>query len=327
MASEHFSMTAAPTCEVRAIQVLSGKHRDASVVLGRNDLLVIGADESCDVCLSDAGLAARHAAIAMHADTVSIRRLDGAVRVNGNELSAGISALLDNDSEIALGDSQVTLRFAVPSHAAGHAAPTTSEMEMEPIHAQPVAARESVPGKASIWVKAPIVVVAVVVVAGIVMQQLQPSQADAAPPVLADANRAVPRGQDLAQQVREVFRANGYDAEVTDLGNGRVRVENLDQNHAQVRRVAALVRDDMPQLAALEFAAEPGVAPPAAAQYAQRLGGNLRPVVDGETAYVATPDDGRYFVGSVLPSGHTIRRITSAGAQVDRNGQISWIAF
>jgi hypothetical protein len=327
MASEHFSKTAAPTCEVRAIKVLSGKHRDASVVLGCNDLLVIGADESCDVCLSDAGLAARHAALAVHADTVSIRRLDGTVSVNGRELSAGISALLDNDSDIALGDSQVTLRIAATSHATGHWSPATSDMEMEPIHAQPVATRESVPAKASVWVKAPIVAVAVVVVTGIVMQQLQSSPADAAPPELADAKRAVPRGQDLAQQVREVFRANGYDAEVSDLGNGRVRVENLDQNHAQVRRVAALVRDDMPQLAALEFAAEPGVAPPAAAQYAQRLGGHLRPVVDGETAYVATPDDGRYFVGSVLPSGHTIRRITSTGAQVDRNGQISWIAF
>ena len=181
MASEHFSMTAAPTCEVRALKVLSGTHRDASVVLGRNDLLVIGADESCDVCLSDAGLAARHAALAMHADAVSIRRLDGAVSVNGRELSAGSSVLLDSDSEIALGDSQVTLRFAGPSHATEHSSPSTSDSEMEPIHAQPVDAHESVPRKASIWVKAPIVAVAVIVIAGIVAQQLQSSHADAAP--------------------------------------------------------------------------------------------------------------------------------------------------
>ena len=50
-------------------------------------------------------------------------------------------------------------------------------------------------------------------------------------------------------------------------------------------------------------------------------------IVDGDTAYVAAADGGRYFVGSILPGGFVLRRINEDGIQVDDNGEIRWLGL
>lgn len=134
--------------------------------------------------------------------------------------------------------------------------------------------------------------------------------------------------EDLVDQVREVFRTKGYDATVTYVGEQRVRVENLDENHPRVRQAAAQVRSDVPQLHALSFANASAAAPPDhPPAYESGTADRISARVDGDTAYLSTTGGARYFVGSVLPGGQTVRRITRNAVQIDREGQISWFGF
>lgn len=340
MASEHMDdvrdSDVSAAAASRALRILSGAHRDAEIALARNELLVIGAHESCDVCLSDPGLAARHAALAAHADGYSLRRLDGAVNIDGRDLDAAACELLHAGSVVSLGDSEVRLCIgtAPPGPRSTEQSAVLADTSIEDMldatassHPSPSPSTKS-SSRASLWVKVPVLAVAGLIVVGITVQQLQPSRAAAASESTESTRVAAPTGAEIAQQVREVFRANGYEAEITELGQGRMRVGNLDADNPQVQQVAELVRNDVRLLVELQFTPVADIEPPAAAAgYAQRLPGNLRPVVTEDFSYIAAPDNARYFVGSVLPSGHTIRRIASQGMQVDRKGRISWVGY
>lgn len=354
MASEHL---------LREFTIVAGAHRDATFTLGGDAVLVIGTDEFCDICLSDVGVEPRHAMVMAHGDTVSIRRLDGDVEVNGQPVAvARPQVALEPGASITLGTSRVRLQLAGSAAAVTLAAPP--EARLTP--------RTRRPRALTILALAG----AVVVLAGLATQKLDASRAPPASEAGIAAVRALVerhglarqvsvsetsygvvlsgvtdretatklRGEvaalhaaivnsivseeDLVDQVREVFRTNGYDANVTYEGEQRVRVENLDENHARVRQAAAQVRSDVPQLHGLSFANASAAAPPDHPPvYESGTPDRISARVDGDTAYLATTGGARYFVGSVLPGGQTVRRITANAVQIDREGQISWFGF
>jgi len=134
--------------------------------------------------------------------------------------------------------------------------------------------------------------------------------------------------EELLEQVRDVFRVQGYEANVTYLGQRGVQIDNLDERNERVRLAAARARSDVPQLAELSFSdAGAAVPPDHAPPYPGRSRERLSVRIDGETAYLATTSGARYFEGSVLPSGHTVRRITPNAVQVERDGRIEWFSF
>ena len=94
MASEH---------PLHEFSIVAGAHRDATFSLGSDDVLVIGSDESCDICLTDAGVAARHAMLMSQGAAVTIRRLDGEVEVDGAALVADPRATLAPGATVVLG--------------------------------------------------------------------------------------------------------------------------------------------------------------------------------------------------------------------------------
>ena len=58
----------------------SGIHQGATFTVA-DELVIIGADLGCDICLSDAGLAPRHLALIRRSHGVSIRGLEGQVSI------------------------------------------------------------------------------------------------------------------------------------------------------------------------------------------------------------------------------------------------------
>jgi hypothetical protein len=107
-----------------------------------------------------------------------------------------------------------------------------------------------------------------------------------------------------------------------------VRIENLDGNHGRVQQAAAQVRADVPQLASLSFAGlDDGPPPEQAPLYSYGAAEPMSVRIEGETAFLASSDGGRYFVGSMLPSGYIVRHISHQAVQVDREGQIAWFRF
>ncbi len=86
MASEH---------PLHEFSNVAGGHRGATFTLGSGGVLVIGSDESCDICLSDAGIAPRHAMLMSQGAVVTVRQLDGEVEVDGTNLVAEPRATLE----------------------------------------------------------------------------------------------------------------------------------------------------------------------------------------------------------------------------------------
>jgi type III secretion protein D len=324
----------------REVAIISGTHCGAAFTIASEDLLVIGADETCDIRLSDVGLAPRHAALTVQSGGVTIRQLDGRVSVNGRMLGAADRSPLPSAAEITLGDSGVRLRLMQPLQAQPPTANSGGTQISRPagktraLHAPGSHARR---WKTIQLLRTHIIpaTLMAIVVAGIATQRLHASRSDAAAKSSAAiaASLATPvepplNGAELVEQVEAVFRTNGYEAVVTDLGGGRVRVENLDESNARVRKAAALVRADVRLLKSLSFAAQRNAKPAEPLQrYAQGPGARMRAVVDEDTAYLATEDGSRYFVGSVLPTGDTVRRISSDGVQVDQDGRLTWLKF
>lgn len=133
----------------------------------------------------------------------------------------------------------------------------------------------------------------------------------------------------LVQQVEEVFRANGYSAVLEYAGQRRIQISNLDQNHPKVKAVIQYVNRDVPLLKALTFVKPgyPDVTTADRAQYFVDQAKTLLAVVEGETAYITGQAGARYFIGSELPNGFTIKRIAANGVEVDRQGELAWLHF
>jgi type III secretion protein D len=355
-------------------RVLTGAHRDAVFALGNDDLLVIGADESCDIYLTDPGVAQRHATLSIQGRCASLRALDGSVTVNDQPVAPSARVLLQPGAEISLGESGVRLRLAGDATEKQAAAQASKAAAEQPVKSQEQPARRWKAAKIALLVLFPLVV------AGLAFQKFAPKQANAAAPTapLDDAaiiasllkqqnlagqvkisgtsygimltgvlegddnaklqaalgtvatrviNSTV-SGEDLLEQVREVFRTRGYDAAVKYLGKGRVRVDNLDENYVRVQRAIDEIRSDVTQVAELVFASPADAQPPARApMYDAGRGERMFVRIDADTAYLATAGGSRYFVGSVLPTGHTVLRIVRDAVQVEREGQISWFRF
>lgn len=134
--------------------------------------------------------------------------------------------------------------------------------------------------------------------------------------------------EQLLERVRDVFRTNGYGAQLEYLGAGNVRVENLDGTNKTVQKIAEYVKQDVLDLRKLSFAPlEQADSAQEPELYIPPSGKRLTTIIDGDTAYVATEDGARYFTGSALPGGYHIRRITKAGVQADKDGVVTWLRF
>jgi hypothetical protein len=299
-------------------RVTSGAHRGATFAPA-DGLLLIGADTACDICLSDTGLASRHAAIVTQGSRVGIRCLEGAVSVNGQPLVSPGSSPLTHGADIVLGDSGVHLHFTDSEKPAANREPERSPRNKRGL-SRPAIEGFFVAAVAGIAVLA-------FTLGGRQSQASRPATPSAEVTSTRTENAAVSEAE-LVAQVQDVFRTSGYDVQISRVGQGELRVENLDGSHERVRRAVERVKADVPQLKSLSFAPPGNTNPPEHAPLFTSAGADPMTVnVSGSTGYLVSNDGARYFVGSILPGGLTVRRITNEAVQVDRDGQISWYRF
>jgi type III secretion protein D len=156
-------------------------------------------------------------------------------------------------------------------------------------------------------------------------------------------------GENMVQQVREVFRVNGLNANVRYEGNGTVMVEGLPKPDTHIDAAVSHALNDVKGLTSVRVqpaeegkaAAAPAAAPAppvpaAAAQPAADEETNsaeadantaadakkrIQAVVDDSPAYVLTADGARYFVGALLPQGYRILRIRGASVTLKKEGE------
>ncbi|MGI9232111.1 MAG: FHA domain-containing protein [Woeseiaceae bacterium] len=345
-----------------SIGIRGGIHESAESPLGDQQIILIGSAGDCDIQLADAGVAAHHIAIGTRDTQFVVRPMDGGCSVNGKTVRAGRSAAIKRGDRIALDDTEVWLTTTeTHSDADARVGDDTLQPERQasrrwrwtyPVGVAIIAITTTFGGQ-QLLSKDALVPDDAVNVSGVLqdlgidadvtlsndagtvmLQGVLPDEMFAElDRALGFANReVVNRTQSVSQlleQVRSVFRTNGYHAALEYVGNAQVQVTNLDPENPKIQRVAAYARDDVSILAALTFApfSDANRSNKRLAVFSTNPEKRLTTIVDGDTAYVATTDGGRYFVGSVLPGGLVLRDISVDGIQVDDNGQIHWLTL
>jgi type III secretion protein D len=131
----------------------------------------------------------------------------------------------------------------------------------------------------------------------------------------------------LARDVTEVFRVNGVAVQARVTGPGRVDAQAAEPDANRLARAEEVVRRDVRGLEGLQL--RNSATPPAPPQppLPDDPGKRIASLVQGDPAYVVTADGGRYFVGSMLPSGHRITAVDKQSVSLERDGRPSTLNF
>jgi type III secretion protein D len=342
------------------VTVGSGLHECAEIERPPGALLLIGADASCDVVLADDGVAPRHLSLFTGAHAIELRTFDGAVNVttSGGEtitLAPGLRQELHHGAKLLLVGSAVELVLNSDAAPVETEPPVTEPVPTAPRHrwfrataaaavlatialSAGVAAMmrgASAPAAPSKEALAALIAESgLQTVVRIVDENAAPALRGVVESAAAQAlqQRLAERGWRIALRLQSpaellaatenVFRTHGVAARLSYLGDGRIEAAQVDADEAKLLQLAETARRDVNGLAELRFA--PGArrrAPPT------DPGKRLTAIVSGPTPYVATADNSRYLVGSMLPDGHRVQAIDDGGVQLERDGVNTRLAF
>ena len=337
--------------------VEGGIHDGAELALAHDKMIVIGSAPDSDVCLADTDVAAHHAAFGGVGGAFGLRAMDGGCLVNGRRLNPGQTRALAGNARVELAPAGVVLRLTDKPPLADRDVNDEADkrgrrwwllaavlplvfgvaMAGQALRTQGVAANDPPVPLAALLERLELAdrvelstdADGSATLRGILTGEDHALLARALAATPHDVNNRTQTATRLLEQVGSVFRTNGLNAELEYRGAGAVVVTNLDGSNARIRAVAGRAREDVPLLAALEFelTKPAGDDDDRLAFHLSDPDKRLTTIVDGETAYVATTDGARYFVGSILPGGIELRAITEDGIEVDDDGEIHWITL
>jgi type III secretion protein D len=136
----------------------------------------------------------------------------------------------------------------------------------------------------------------------------------------------VQTSESLAQNVEDVFMANGLAATARPNGLARVQVQVTGpaDEVAKVRKVALT---DVRGLRALDISRADGGGDRFGKVFDEGPGKRVVSVVGGDAGYVATADGARYFAGAMLPTGDRIVAVESQAVTVEKGGAQTKLMF
>ena len=139
-------------------------------------------------------------------------------------------------------------------------------------------------------------------------------------------------GAVMADRVVDIFRVNGVEADAIATGLGEVTANTSVADPDQLEELQEIVRVDFPQLEKLLInntpplleEQEPLVSTP---QIVEDPGKRVSMVVSHAPAHVVTEDRSRYFIGSLLPTGHRIAAIDAGRVSLEKGGVTTELKF
>lgn len=354
-----------PTGPDKVLRIVAGLHAGASRNLADQEMLVVGSGDDCDIVLADTGVAAHHALITLVGGVFTLRALDAPLRVEGKPLHPGDPVELLPLQRIDLGEAAIA--FGGRDEAAWEALFPAIADKASKQRARPFLRRLPLIAASAVLALAVVAVVAALIPrrndqvdAQAYLQSLVPqygiSQGKVSAgvngmPVLSGtveseavrnriqqelgqvgvtATLALRTGEDMARDVREVFRMEGVNADTRYLGNGEVEINGAFE---QARLEQILKSRAMADVGVTKFV--PGnrvtsttAAPPSANAQASAV---VQPPVDivavvkGKEPYVVDSDGEQYPVGARIP-GHG--KLIGIGSQIwveGMNGEIKQV--
>lgn len=353
-----------PSGADKVLRIVAGLHAGASRNLADQEMLVVGSGDDCDIVLADTGVAAHHALITLVGGVFTLRALDAPVRVEGKPLHPGDPVELRPLQRIDLGEAAIA--FGGRDEAAWEALFPAIADKASKQRARPFLRRLPLIAASAVLALAVVAVIAAMIPrrndqvdTQAYLQALVPqygisqgkvSTAVNGIPVLSGtveseavrnriqqelgqtgvtASLALRTGEDMARDVREVFRMEGVNVDTRYLGGGEVEINGaLDQ--AKLQQI--LQSRAMVDVGVAKFV--PGnrltstVAAPSAGTQTNAV---IRPPVDivavvkGKEPYVVDSDGEQYPVGARIP-GHG--KLIGIGSQIwveGMNGEIKQV--
>jgi type III secretion protein D len=136
----------------------------------------------------------------------------------------------------------------------------------------------------------------------------------------------VQTSESLAQNVEDVFMANGLAATARPNGLARVQVQ-VTGSADEVAKVQKAALTDVKGLRALDISRADGGGDRFGKVFDEGPGKRVVSVVGGDAGYVATADGSRYFAGSMLPTGDRIIAVESQAVTVEKGGAQTKLLF
>jgi type III secretion protein D len=133
--------------------------------------------------------------------------------------------------------------------------------------------------------------------------------------------------ENLLRDVTETFRINGVSVRATVAGAGAVDAEAVERDNNKLARAEEVVRRDVRGLTKLAVRNTATPLPKPQPPVADDPGKRIASLVPGEPAYLVTADGSRYFLGSMLPTGHKIARIAHQSVTLEREGEQTTLNF
>lgn len=123
-------------------------------------------------------------------------------------------------------------------------------------------------------------------------------------------------------QIEDLFRINGVTAKTEFDEKGTLWVYTFIRDNGLLESVKSAVANDMPKLKNWEIANTPPED-----SIPEDPGKQVVMIVSDEPAYILTADQTRYFVDSLLPSGHRISAIEEGRVMLEKSGERSELSF
>jgi hypothetical protein len=293
------------------LRVVKGMHRGALTPIAPSDVVLVGADEDCDVILHDAGVARHHCVLSNLDSKLFLRAIDEPLTLDGRPLDPGKSVCVKPGTSVELGSTAFDV---------------VSERDSDVPYIEKLAQRRGTHGRLLLlnmrWAAVAVLAVGVAVACGLnpVQMGLRGRGPQAAPPPAEQLAAGRP-GAEIARDVEEVLRLSDVACEAHYDGNGTVTVHGhmgdpkalatVIQSRAMreivgLKRVLAVNLDD----------------PHGAASPTQVDGTRIISAISGDDPYVVTADGSRYYVGAELPQGGRLAGVDGDEVLIERNGQV-----
>jgi hypothetical protein len=300
-----------PEYQMLNLRVVKGMHRGALTAIAPSDVLLVGADEDCDVILHDAGVARHHCVLSNLDSKLFLRAIDARLTLDGRPLDPGRSVCIEPGTCVELGSTA----FDVVSER-------DSDVPYIEKLLQPRGTRRRLLLRNMRWAAVAVLAVGVAVACGLNPVQMglrgRGTQVAQVPAEQLAAGRP---GADIARDVEEVLRLSDVSCDAHYDGNGTVTVHGhmgdpkvlatVIQSRAMreivgLKRVLAVNLDDRHSTASSM----------------QVDGTRIVSAISGDDPYVVTADGSRYYVGAELPQGGRLAGVEGDEVLIERNGRV-----
>ena len=298
-------------CQMLNLRVVKGMHRGALTAIAPSDVVLVGADEDCDVILHDAGVARHHCVLSNLDSKLFLRAIDEPLTLDGRPLAPGRSVCIKPGTCVELGGTAFDVVF---------------ERDSDVPYIEKLVRQRGARGRLFLrnmrWAAVAVLAVGVAVACGLNPVQIglrgRSSQVAQAPAERLAAGRP---GADIARDVEEVLRLSDVACDAHYDGNGTVTVHG----HMGDPKVLATVIQSraMREIVGLKRVLAVNLDDPHGSASPTLVDGTrIVSAISGDDPYIVTADGSRYYVGAELPQGGRLAGVDGDEVLIERNGRV-----